>query len=148
MDGQQLSELIAQRWSTLHELLDLGRRQSEAINEGRMSDLMRILSDKQAPLNRLSEIADSLRAATNDDPLQRPWPNQSMRQACRDQQEQCDQLHTELLAIEAACEAALQENRQSIQRNIDQLNASHQAAKHYSPQPTVATSGNRLDISE
>ena len=37
---------------------------AEAIQAGQMSDLMRILSEKQGPLSRLSEIADSLRDAT------------------------------------------------------------------------------------
>jgi hypothetical protein len=148
MDGKELSELIDLRWSTLSALLEFGRRQSEAIQQGRMSDLMRILSDKQVPLNQLSAIADSLRAAADDDPSQRLWASESMRESCRNKQEQCDQMHTELLAIEAACETTLQENRSSIQHDIDQLNASHQAAKHYSPQPSVATSGSQLDLSE
>jgi hypothetical protein len=148
MHGNELTDLIDLRWSTLNTLLELGRLQTEAIQAGRMSDLMRILSEKQAPLNRLSEIAESLRAAAHDDPSQRLWDSEAKRQDCRLRQEQCDQMHTELLAIEAACESALQENRSAIQRDLDQLNASHQAASRYAPQSAGPTSGSQLDLSE
>ena len=148
MNGNELADLIDSRWSTLNTLLELGRRQTESIRAGRMSDLMRILSEKQGPLNQLSEIADSLRDAAQDDPSQRSWDNEAKRQDCRLRQEQCDQMHTELLAIEAASESALQENRSAIQRDIDQLNASHQAASHYAPQSASPTSGSQLDLSE
>ncbi len=148
MNGKELSELIAQRWSALDELLELGRLQTEAINAGQMSQLMRILSAKQAPLNRLDSIAKLIRAAADDDPTQRAWDNPSIRESCRAQQEQCDQMHLDLLAIEAACETALQENRSSLQAEILQMNASHQAAKYYAPRTSVATSGRQLDLSD
>ena len=148
MDANQLADLIQQRFATLDELLKLGRRQTEAIEAGRMTDLMRILSQKQHPLSRLTEIAELLRPAVQDDPTLRHWPSENARQTCRRQQEQCDQMHLELLAIEAACESALQDNRASIQHEIEQLNSSYQAAKHYAPQPSVGTSGGQLDLRE
>jgi len=148
MNGNELSQLIDQRWSALNELLELSRRQTEAIDAGRMSDLMRVLSKKQSPLQRLSDIAQRTRAAVDDDPALRNWDSESDRQACRLLQDRCDQMHLDLLAIEAACESTLQENRSSIQIEINQLNASHQAAMHYSPESSVATSGGQLDLSE
>ncbi len=148
MNGNELSQLIDQRWSALNELLELSHRQTEAIDAGRMSDLMRVLSKKQAPLQQLSDIADRTRTAVDDDPALRHWASESDRQACRLLQDKCDQMHLDLLAIEAACESTLQENRSSIQTEIDQLNASHQAAMHYSPENSVATSGGQLDLSE
>ncbi len=148
MDGSQLSELIDQRWTTLKELLTLSQLQTEAIDAGRMTELMRILSQKQAPLNRLSELAKSLGSAADDDPSSRSWHSQDSRNACREQQSQCDEMHLELLAIEAACESALQKNRTAIQSDIEQLNASHQAAQRYAPDQSATTSGGSLDLSE
>lgn len=148
MESSQLTELIDQRWTTLNELLNLGQLQTDAIDAGRMTDLMRILSRKQAPLNRLSELAKLLRAAADDDPTSRIWHSQEARDVCRNRQAQCDEMHLELLAIEAACESTLQQNRNSIQAEIEQLNASHQAAKKYAPEQSIATSGGRLDLSE
>ena len=148
MDAEQLSDLIEQRFQTLDELLKLGRLQSEAIEGGRMTELMRVLSQKQEPLNRLTEIAQLLRPAAMDDPGLRVWTSESARLACRRQQEQCDQMHLELLAMEAACESMLQDNRATIQQEIEGLHASHQAAVHYAPNPTLATSGRQLDLRE
>ena len=68
MNGDELSELIQQRWTTLRELLEISRRQMGAIGSGQMSELMRVLSDKQRPLNELVEIAEQLRRASDDDP--------------------------------------------------------------------------------
>lgn len=148
MNGTELSQLIEQRFAALQVLLDLGRRQSDAIRDGRMTDLMRILSQKQAPLAQLTEIADRLRPAVNDDPQTRLWDSETQRDQCRTQQQQCDRLHAELLAIEAECETAMQASRHSVQQQIEQLNASHQAAQSYAPSQTAATSGRRLDLSE
>ncbi len=148
MDAHQLSDLIEQRFQTLDELLKLGRLQSEAIERGRMTELMRVLSQKQQPLSRLTEIAQLLRPAATDDPELRAWTSESARLACRSQQEQCDQMHMELLAMEAACESMLQDNRAAIQLEIESLHGSHLAAVHYAPDRTVATSGGRLDLRE
>ncbi len=52
MNGQELSQLIENRWSTLQQLLEIGSRQMDAIQGCRMGELMRLLSDKQAPLKR------------------------------------------------------------------------------------------------
>ena len=148
MDGRQLSELIDQRWAALNDLLALGRLQTEAIDAGRMTDLMRILSQKQKPLNHLSELAKALAPTADQDPSTRRWDSEEARTSCRRRQAECHEMHLELLAVEAACETALQENRNSIQSELDQLNASHQAAQRYAPQQSSASSGRRLDLSE
>jgi Mg2+ and Co2+ transporter CorA len=148
MDGWELSELINQRRLALDELLTLGQQQRELIATGRMTELMRILSAKQQPIQRLTEIAQSLRQADHDDPADRQWPSEAVRQACRIEQQECLRIHQELLALEEACEAAMQANRTSIQNEINQLNASHQAAQHYVSGPAVAPSGGHLDLSD
>ncbi len=42
MDGRELSQLIDNRWSTLHQLLEISSRQMDAIRGCRMSELMRL----------------------------------------------------------------------------------------------------------
>ena len=64
MDGTELTELIDQRWSVLRQLLEISDRQIAAIEAGRMSELMRLLADKQTPLNRLAGNIASGRDAT------------------------------------------------------------------------------------
>jgi len=123
MNGNELSQLIDQRWSALNELLDLSHRQTEAIDAGRMSDLMRVLSKKQAPLQRLSEIAERTRAAVDDDPALREWASESDRQACRLLQDKCDQMHL-CLRIDATGKSIYDSDRD---RPIERIPSSRHA---------------------
>lgn len=145
MDGIQLAELMSQRWSALRQLLEISDRQLAAIDSGQMTELMRLLSEKQKPLNRLTEIGEQLRAAAGDDPETRHWDSAESRAQCRSQQEECEKLHLELLAIEAECESALKKSRDSIEEDLARVDSARQAANGYLAGPT---SGNRLDLSE
>ena len=147
MNGNELSKLIHHRWSLLRTLLELSGRQMEAIESGRMSELMRLLSDKQAPLNELAAVAEKIRTAVDDDPNERTWPDETTRVSCRQQQEECEQMHLELLAIEAQCETALQTSRNQLSQKIDRVDAARQAANTYAHSPTGSDLGGQLDLS-
>jgi hypothetical protein len=146
MDAAQLAEVMEQRWSALRHLLEISDRQLAAIDAGQMTQLMRLLSEKQQPLNRLAEIAEQIRGAAGDDPASRKWESEERRADCRRQQEECEKMHLELLAIEAECESALKKSREAIQQNLERVDSARQAANGYlAPAPT---SGSRLDLSE
>ena len=147
MDGKQLSDLIDQRWSTIRELLKISEHQMAAIDAGRMSDLMRLLSGKQKPLNRLAGIAERIRQAAGDDPGIRVWESEQARKQCRQRQDECEQMHLQLLAIEAECETALNLNREAIVQKLDRVDAGRQAASGYGGRERASTRGARLDLS-
>lgn len=147
MDGKILSELVGQRWSTLRELLETSNRQITAIDAGRMSELMRLLSEKQSALNRLAQITQRIRSAADDVPAERVWESQQTRALCRKQQEECERMHLELLAIEAECETALTRSRAAIQQKLDRVDAGRQAASSYADSNRTPSSGGRLDLS-
>lgn len=147
MDGIELSGLMHQRWTTLKALLEISNRQVEAIGAGRMSELMTLLAGKQAPLSVLHQVSEKLRGAADDDPQRRHWSSQKDRETCRQQQEECEKMHLELLAIEAECETALQASRDSIQQRLQRLDAGRQATHGYAESATTASSGGRLDLS-
>ena len=147
MDGAQLSALITERQSILAQLLELGTRQVDVIAAGRMSELMRILAEKQDPLQRLGEISELLRETAGEDPRGRKWNSQRDRDACRQAQDDCERMHIELLAIEAQCETALNESRNAIQQELQQIDSAHQAASHYAHAEASQTAGIRLDLS-
>lgn len=147
MNGNELLQLIEQRWSTLRELLEIGNRQVAAIESERMSELMRLLSEKQSPLSRLSEVASAIRQAAADDPATRSWDSEELRARCRRKQDECEQMHLELLAIEAECETALLESREFIQQKLDRVDAGQQAANSYADTQATPTQGGQLDLS-
>ena len=112
-----------------------------------MSELMQLLSEKQSPLNRLSEVASSIRRAAADDPATRRWDSEEARARCRRKQDECEQMHLELLAIEAECETALLESREFIQQKLDRVDAGQQAANSYAHAQVIPTQGGQLDLS-
>ena len=147
MNANTLCKLMTQRRNVLAELLELGRHQIDVIAAGRMSELMALLAQKQRPLQQLAEICHVLREAAQEDPQQRRWDSETQRQQCREDQEQCEQMHVELLAIEAQCETALQESRETLQQRISRLDSAHQAANQYANCDAGPTVGARLDLS-
>ncbi|KAA1260264.1 FlgN protein [Rubripirellula obstinata] len=154
MDSTTLADLISERHATLVELLDLSKDQVAAIKSGRMTDLMSILSTKQRPIKKLSQITESLRPALADKPDSRAWPDPSRRERCREQQNQCEMMHAKLLEIEAACEALLEENRTDMTQRLERLSSGTDAtsgysrAQSFSPQSsTPSSSGSQLDLS-
>ncbi|MEM1068770.1 MAG: flagellar export chaperone FlgN [Planctomycetota bacterium] len=147
MDGPELSQLVEQRWTLLHELLQLSERQIDAIKGSRMTELMRILSEKQTPLNQLADLAERLRPATGDDPSERYWDSSAQRAKCRSQQEECEKMHLELLAIEAECESNLLASRDEIQKELQRVDSARQTINGYGSQHSRLESGGQLDLS-
>jgi len=147
MNGTELSNLIEERLSHLRELTDIGNQQMAAIQSGRMSELMGLLSKKQAPLSRLADVTSKIRMAASDDPNSRIWENEQARATCRTQQEECEKLHLDLLAMEAACETALKESRASIEQKIDRVDSGRQAAVSYADSEAEPNRGAKLDLS-
>jgi len=147
MNGNELADLIQQKWSILNHLLQISRLQMDAILHGQMSDLMRLLSDKQPPLNQLVEITGRLGKAHEDIAEERPWASEHARHRCREQQEECEKMNLELLAIEAECEAKLSQNREEVRERLARVDAGWQAVTGYTDNTLNATSGGTLDLS-
>ena len=147
MDGQELSELIDQRWTLLQQLLQMSERQIDAIEGSRMSELMRVLSEKQVPLNQLAELASRLRPAAEDDPKTRVWETSEQRARCREQQEECERMHLELLAIEAQCETSLVQGRDQLQVELQRVDSARQAVSGYGGGQFTLETGGQLDLS-
>jgi hypothetical protein len=147
MNGRELAKLIDQRWTVLQHLLDISQRQIAAINGLRMTELMRILSEKQPPLNQLTELADQLRLAAAEDPQDRLWDNSEQRALCRQRQEECERMHLELLAIEAECESSLLNGRERLQEELRRVDAARRTVTSYGMSQSESHAGAQLDLS-
>lgn len=147
MNGNEVAALIERRWEILDHLLSISRLQMMAIEQGQMSELMRLLSEKQKPLNQLVELGGLLDVANADDPEQRCWDSNDIREQCRKQQEECEKMNLELLAIEAECESKLCQNREDLRRRLERVDAGWQAVSGYADHAANTTSGGSLDLS-
>lgn len=147
MNGTELSELIDERHATLTHLLEISTRQMTAIRESRMGELMRLLSEKQSSLGRLTDLAAQTRLANRDDPVARSWESEMQRERFRTRQEACEQMHLELLAIEAQSEAALQQSREELRLRLDRADQGRMATHGYARSDSPPSSGEQLDLS-
>ncbi|MAI71270.1 MAG: hypothetical protein CMM01_10185 [Rhodopirellula sp.] len=147
MNGNEVAALIKQRWEILDQLLSISRLQMTAIQQGQMSELMRLLSEKQKPLNQLIELGDQFGAANADDSVERHWDSDAIREQCRKQQDDCEKMNLELLAIEAECESKLSQNRDELRQRLERVDSGWQAVSGYADQAAYATSGGSLDLS-
>jgi len=147
MNGTQVAALIEQRWEILNRLLGISRLQMAAIEQGQMSDLMRLLSEKQKPLNQLIELGGQIGAANADHSRERHWDSDEARQRCREQQDECEKMNLELLAIEAECEAKLSHNRDELRQRLERVDSGWQAVSGYADQTAKSTIGGSLDLS-
>ena len=147
MNGKQLADLVQQRGEILNQLIRMGQEQLTVIGKGHMSDLMRLLSRKQQPLNQLVELGEKLRAAKSDDPQTRVWESDSMRERCRKQQDECEKMNLEVLAIEAECEAKLSHNREELRQRLERVDSGWQAVSGYADHSIQVNSGGTLDLS-
>ncbi|MDB4749332.1 flagellar protein FlgN [Rubripirellula sp.] len=147
MNGKEVAALIQQRWEILDRLLSISRLQLSAIEQGQMSELMRVLSEKQQPLNQLIELGDQLGVANADKSQERHWESDDVRQRCKKQQEECEEMNLELLAIEAECEAKLSRNRDELRQRLERVDSGWQAVSRYADHSTQATTGGSLDLS-
>ena len=147
MNGNEVAALIQQRWEILDQLLSISRLQMTAIEQGQMSKLMRLLSEKQKPLNQLVELSDQFGAANTDDSEKRHWDSEDIRDQCRKKQEECEKMNLELLAIEAECESKLSQNRNELRQRLERVDSGWQAVSGYADHAAYATSGGSLDLS-
>ncbi len=147
MNGNEVAALIQQRWEILDRLLSISRLQMTAIEQGQMSELMRLLSEKQKPLNQLIELSDQLRVASVENAEERLWVSSDIREECRKQQDDCEKMNLELLAIEAESESKLSQSRDDLHQRLERVDSGWQAVSGYADHASHVTSGGSLDLS-
>lgn len=147
MKGAELFELVRCRRSVLLRLLEIGDRQRVAIDDGRMNELMGLLGEKQSPLRELGELSQRLAQAVGDDPQSRPWDDARDRLACRETNDQCEQMLRTLIELEAECEQALTLSRHALQQQLTQSQHAKDAVAGYAPPTRQHSAGGNLDLS-
>lgn len=148
LDGDRLAELVQEQLDVLLQLQRMGQQQQEMIVQGRVSELLSLLAEKQQLLQRLTEVQQSLRPASQQPPDARRWSSAQRKQQCQAISAQCDALLAEILETEAASEASLVESRDALAVRLQQSTGALHAARTY--QGALSDLGrpaSRLDLS-
>ena len=147
MNGEQLAALVDQRWQLLRRLVEMTERQRQAIEGGRMNELMEVLAEKQQPLSDLGEVSGQLRKAIGDDPETRFWHRAADRQQCRRRHEEAEQMLRRLMQLEADSEQALVRSRDAVGEQLAEQQHARHAASRYAGSDAPPAAGSRLDLS-
>ncbi|TWU41937.1 flagellar export chaperone FlgN [Novipirellula artificiosorum] len=147
MDGKQLASLVDERHKILCDLVQLSQSQLEAIDAGRMNELMHLLSAKQPPLAKLASVSQQLHIAIGDDPEMRMWSSPQRRSECRKKNEQCEQMLAELMEMESSCETKLVTSRAEIEQRIQRSDGVKRANQSYRQSDIQPSCGGQLDLS-
>lgn len=148
LDGDRLATLVDAQLEVLLQLQQMGRQQQEMIVQGRVSELLSLLAQKQQLLQRLTEVQQTLRPARQQPPEDRRWSSPQRREDCRRVSARCDALLAEILEAEAASEASLSDSRDALAVRLQQsTGALHAARAYHGSQNDAARPVSRLDLS-
>jgi RecB family endonuclease NucS len=148
----EISRLLSDQFHTLQTLLQHSQTQCEMIREGRMTELLDVLSRKTPLIQSLQGTAAKLNSVDFD---RVDWQAPTQRWAAQAIQQQCQEMSDSLMQIESECESLLVASRQAMSDRIaefDQASAARESYANAGTQgPTVSTSaqsgGKHLDLS-
>ncbi len=121
-----LIALIAKKQECLAQLCDLGARQLELIDDGDLTQLLKVLSAKQHVIGALQGIEKDLDPFSNQDPSERQWRSTEDRTHCAEQAAACQHLLGEIVLKEKESESRLTKRRDAV---AVQLHDAHVAGK-------------------
>ncbi len=122
----ELEANIDTRHAQLMQLLELTAQQEFAIEHSHMNELMRVLSVKQRLIEQF--VADSDRFRGDYESFAVPPQVSGVH---RVKNEDCNTMHRELMAREAACQETLTTNRNQIGEELARGEGARRAADGY-----------------
>lgn len=144
-DTEQLADLVARKHDCLRQLHDLARRQFVLIEDEHISDLLVLLAHKQRLLGILQGVDQQLTPFRGQQPEQRVWRSNDIRQRTGELLGLCEQLLAEILECEKTGEARLLARRDETALRVKTAFSGHEAHQAYATDYSVA--GGRLDFS-
>ena len=145
-DTDQLTELIRLKHKCLIELRAMGVRQQACVDQGQMSDLIKLLGAKQALINRLGQVERAMDPFRAQDPEARVWRSPEERAKCRQISRECDEILGEILEGERQSEAVLRVRRDETAKQLQGTHASTATRQAYAEAGPRAMS--QIDFTE
>ncbi|MEM9825648.1 MAG: hypothetical protein AAF958_03620 [Planctomycetota bacterium] len=123
-----LLPLYETQWDCLQQIWQYCQQQSQHIDAGDLGPLMRLLSDKNRPVDALRRCTGQITKITGGGI---DWQADAPRDTVLALKERCDQLGDDILKLEADCEARLLEAKHSASTALQQLDQRRGAAGAY-----------------
>ena len=147
-DSEHLFQLVGQKLERLEQLHACSANQMQYVDADDMGAILEILAAKQRLLIEIEGIDRQIAQYHVDDPEDRVWPSQEMREQCRERISQCDRLVRETLECDRLAEQRLTENRDAAKQLLQQFtDTAHVQGVYRQHKVHAATSGSaRLDL--
>ena len=146
-DPQTLAVLMQRKRHCLEQLHALGREQLACIERRDLDSLFQLLDTRQKWLTAFERIEEFLAPYRQQDPSQRHWADERLREQCRADQEISQQLLGEIAACEERCRSLLQAQCDEMAVQMRQLSGGHAAASGYLAAAAAPATGGCLDLS-
>ncbi|HEV2969631.1 MAG TPA: hypothetical protein VGY55_06550 [Pirellulales bacterium] len=140
-----LASLVGKKHDLLLQLRDVGQRQTELIEGGEMTQLLKLLSSKQRLLNGLQEIERLMDPYRNQNPAERVWRTPADRDRCAELAGRCEILLAEVVEQEKRSESRLMAHRDRVATQLEGIQQAAVARSAYSDHP--AFEFRQLDLS-
>ncbi|HEV3415525.1 MAG TPA: hypothetical protein VG056_01875 [Pirellulales bacterium] len=140
-----LAELVGKKHDLLVQLRDVGLRQAELIEEGDMTQLLKLLSSKQRLLNGLQAIERQMDPYRQQNPSERAWRTPAEREGCAGLAARCETLLAEVVEQEKRSESRLIAHRDRVAVQLEGVQQAAEARSAYADHP--AFEFRQLDLS-
>jgi hypothetical protein len=129
-----LAILIQQKHGCLLHLRDVGLRQRELIEQGDMSQLLRLLASKQQLIATLQRVEHELAPYRDEHPQTRLWPSPEDRARCAAQAAACRDLLDEIVRQERSNETLMTHRSKAVADRLQHVHAAARASGAYRAQ--------------
>jgi len=120
-DSEHLFQLVGQKLERLEQLHSYSGNQMPYVETEDMGAILEILAAKQRLLIEIEGIDRQIAGFHVDDPEERVWPTQEMREQCREKISQCDRLVRETLENDQIATERLTEKMSSAKQQLQQF---------------------------
>ena len=147
-DSEHLFLLVGQKLERLEQLHDCSGNQMRYVDADNMGAILEILAAKQRLLIEVEGIDQQIAQYHVDDPEDRVWPSQEMREQCRERISRCDLLVRETLEFDRFAEQRLSEKRDTAKQQLQQFtDSAHVQGAYRQHKSHTATPGStRIDL--
>jgi hypothetical protein len=131
---EKLIELIREKHDVLLQLRDMGRRQSDLVKSGEITELLKLLGTKQHLILGLQEFERELKPYYAENPESRVWRSPGERAECAKLAAECNSLLEEVVALERTGAEQMNARKSEVAEQLHHAHAAVHVRNAYSAQ--------------
>lgn len=131
---EQLAELIRQKHQVLVQLREIGRRQTDLVNGGEITSLLKLLAGKQHLIVALQKLESELKPYYGQNPDARTWQSPADRTQCAILASECNAILEEIVTLEKQGAEQMNARKNEVAEQLQQVHAAAHVRNAYQAQ--------------